>query len=153
MSYKQRFKIIPAVYLVLRDGDKILLSKRFNTGYKDGEFSLIAGHLEGGELSSEAIIREAKEEANITINRDDLTFIHAVHRLNLNGDSERIDLYFEADKWVGDIDNLEPEKCSELSWFSIDNLPSNILPFVKIVLSKLYSNDHYSEFKVEPSDV
>lgn len=153
MKNKQRFKIIPAVYLVLRKDDKVLLSKRYNTGYQDGMYSLIAGHLEGRELCTEAIIREAKEEANIIINNEDLKFIHALHRLNINGDSERMDFYFEANKWHGEIRNLEPEKCSELTWFNINNLPINILPFVKYVLTKTNNIDRFSEFKKEPSDV
>lgn len=66
-SSKVRFKIIPAVYLVLRQGDEVLLLRRANTGYQDGKYSTVAGHLDGNELATEAVAREAKEEAGITV--------------------------------------------------------------------------------------
>jgi 8-oxo-dGTP diphosphatase len=48
---------IPASYLILfRDG-KILLLKRANTGYEDGNYSVIAGHVEPGENFTQCIIR------------------------------------------------------------------------------------------------
>jgi len=48
-------KIVPAAYLVLRDGHNILLLRRFNTGYEDGKYSMIAGHVEDGETFSTAL--------------------------------------------------------------------------------------------------
>ena len=41
---------------------KILLSKRKNTGYKDGEYELPGGHLEENETIQECAIRETIEE-------------------------------------------------------------------------------------------
>ena len=55
--------ILPASYLVLIDNSKILLSKRHNTGFMDGYYSFVAGHVEKGESYSGTIIREAFEEA------------------------------------------------------------------------------------------
>jgi 8-oxo-dGTP pyrophosphatase MutT (NUDIX family) len=68
---KERFKLIPAVYLILRRNDEVLLLRRANTGYQDGKYSLIAGHLDGDELATEGMIREAKEEAGIVIVKED----------------------------------------------------------------------------------
>jgi 8-oxo-dGTP diphosphatase len=81
---KERFKLIPAVYLLLRQDDEVLLLRRANTGYQDGKYSLIAGHLDGDELATEGMIREAKEEAGITIVKEDLKFVHLAHRLTRN---------------------------------------------------------------------
>jgi len=64
---KERYKITPASYLVLIEDNKILLQRRFNTGYEDGKYSLVAGHVDEGETFTEAIIREVKEEAGITL--------------------------------------------------------------------------------------
>ncbi|NQY54774.1 MAG: NUDIX domain-containing protein, partial [Campylobacteraceae bacterium] len=58
---------IPASYLILIRQNKILLLRRHNTGYQDGQYSTIAGHVEEGESFSQCIIREAKEEAGITL--------------------------------------------------------------------------------------
>ena len=45
----KRFKLIVAVHLFLLRNDEIILLRRFNTGYEDGNYSLIAGHIDGNE--------------------------------------------------------------------------------------------------------
>ena len=64
---KDRYKYICAVYLILIKGNQILLLKRVNTGYEDGKYSLVAGHMDGNETIKQAMIREAREEAGIAI--------------------------------------------------------------------------------------
>ena len=76
----KRFKIIPTVYLVLRRGRHILLARRCNTGFHDGEYSLPAGHLDGHETLVQAVVREAKEEIGIQLNRNRLRLGHVMHR-------------------------------------------------------------------------
>lgn len=150
---KERFKLIPAVYLVLRDGDKVLLLRRANTGYQDGKYGLVAGHLDGDELATTAMAREAKEEAGIDVDPDNLKFVHAAHRLSRNQiGQERIDLFYELRDWEGEVQNTEPEKCDDLSWFDIHNLPNNMLPFVKHVLVDIANGVSYSEYVIEPTD-
>jgi len=151
MSTKDRFKLIPAVYLVLRRGDDVLLLRRANTGYQDGMYSVIAGHLDGDELATEGMAREAKEEAGIEVDPKALKFVHVVHRLNRNETGqERVDLFFEAREWQGEVHNTEPKKCDDLSWYPLDNLPENMLPLVKLVLSDIARGIPYSEYTEEP---
>ena len=145
-----RFKIIPAVYLFLRKHNEVLLLKRAGSGYQDGNYSVLAGHLDGNELASTAMCREAKEEAGITVKSNGLRLVHISHRLNGSAEQERIDIFFEAWKWQGEIINAEPNKCDELKWFPIDNLPVNTIPHVRLVLEKVLSGEYYSEYPVEP---
>ena len=148
---KQRFKLIPAVYLILRRQDEVLLLRRANNGYQDGKYSLIAGHLDGDELGKDAIVREAKEEAGIIVSAKDLKFVHVVHRLSRNEPGqERVDFFFETSKWLGEVTNTEPNKCDELSWHQIDSLPNDTLPLIKCVLSDASNGIHYSEYTEEP---
>jgi 8-oxo-dGTP diphosphatase len=49
--------LIPSAYLYLKKSNKVLLLRRFNTGYEDGNYSFIAGHLEKNETFSDSIIR------------------------------------------------------------------------------------------------
>ena len=41
------------------------------------------------------------------------------------------DVYFEINDYVGTIKIMEPEKCSELLWADINNLPDDIIDFEK----------------------
>jgi 8-oxo-dGTP diphosphatase len=148
---QQRFKLIPAVYLLLRKDNKILLLRRFNTGYQDGNYSLVAGHLDGNELATEATAREAKEEAGITVDPQNLKLVHVAHRLTRNQvGQERLDLFFEASEWTGDVSNAEPDKCDDLSWHPLNDLPRNMLPLIRYVLRDVAKGIGYSEYADEP---
>jgi 8-oxo-dGTP diphosphatase len=96
---QERYKIIPACYLVLTRGNEVLLQLRKNTGFMDGKYSLVSGHLEGDETLKEAMIRETKEEAGVAIKPEDLELIHVMHRSKKSNDWERIDFFMAADKW------------------------------------------------------
>ena len=143
---KERFKIIPAVYLVLERDGQILLSRRYNTGHEDGNYSLVAGHLEGDESFRQAMVREAKEEAGIILNSEDLEVIHITHKKKEVGDdSERVDIFLTANKWEGKLKNMEPDKCDDLKWFSMNDLPENIVFYVEHALKQIEKNRFYSE--------
>lgn len=46
-----RFTLRCAVYLVLIKNNKLLVQRRYKTAWMDGRYSLISGHLEGGETA------------------------------------------------------------------------------------------------------
>ncbi len=142
----QRHKIIPASYLVLIKDNKVLLQRRFNTGFEDGMYSFVAGHVDPNETFSIAIIRESKEEVGITLNPKDLNVVHVLHRKSTQGGEERIDIFFSANNWEGEITNMEPHKCDDLSWFDLDSLPENIISYIKEVLKNILKNKIYNEF-------
>lgn len=125
---KERFKLRAAVYLLLIKDNKVLLSRRFNTGWMDGNYSLIAGHLDGDETVSQAMIREAFEEANVTIKKENLIPATVIHR---KSDKEYIDFFFVAKNWIDEPKIGEPDKCDDLSWFPLNDLPDNLLPYIK----------------------
>ncbi len=140
---KTRFTVIPAVYLVLQKDGQVLLLQRQNTGYMDGSYGLPAGHHDGGQTIKEGTCREAKEEIGLDLTPDDLTFAHVMHRQA--NDGERVDFFFTCTNWSGTPSNTEPDKCSDLSWFPMNNLPSNITPIVAQALNSIANNIPYSE--------
>ena len=142
----ERFKIIPACYLVLIKDEKVLLSKRKNTGFMDGKYSLASGHLEGEETLKQTMAREAKEEIDITLNLEDLELIHVMHRSKKESDWERIDFFMTASKWTGEIKNVEPDKCGDLNWFSLEDLPNETIPYIKEALLNIKKGVIYSEY-------
>lgn len=145
-NHPARHKNIPASYLVLKKNNKILLLRRFNTGFEDGNYGLVAGHVDSGETFTTALIREAKEESGIDINSSAVQTIHVMHRRSGFDGSERVDVFHTVEKWSGEIINTEPHKCDDLSWFDIDDLPSNIIDYVEVALNHINNNVFYSEY-------
>ncbi|HVS78917.1 MAG TPA: NUDIX domain-containing protein [Candidatus Saccharimonadales bacterium] len=140
---EKRFKLILSVYLILIKDGKTLLLRRQNTGYEDGNYGLVAGHADGDERATAATCREVAEESGLIIKPEDLKFAHCMHRRQ---DDERIDLFFTTDKWEGEPNNMEPEKCDDLSWFPLDNLPPNTIPYIKQAIELSQKGVPYSEF-------
>ena len=130
---KKYFTMTPAVYLILQKDDRFLFLQRKNTGFQDGNYSLPAGHVDGNERLVDSMIREAKEEIGMDLFEEDLKLVHVMHR-NYQIDhpeDERLDFYFIAKKWNGEIENCEPHKCSDLSWFSLEDAPNNVIPYIR----------------------
>lgn len=131
MPKRDRCQLPVAVYLVIKKDEEVLLLKRFQTGFADGYYSMVAGCIDGGESITAAMIREAKEEAGITLEPSDLSPPTVLHRSGQKDHWEALCFFFVAKKWSGEIINAEPHKCDDLSFFPLDNLPNNMIPYVK----------------------
>lgn len=129
-------------YLVLLRQDQVLLLRRANTGYEDGNYSLVAGHVDGGETVRQAAAREAREEAGITIDPDDLRLVHVAHRRD--GD-ERLAMFFTTDRWLGEPANCEPHKCDDMGWFALEAMPPNMVGYVRNAIDQIQQGVNYSE--------
>ena len=139
---RPRFRLIPAVHLLLEKEGQVLLLRRFQIGYEDGNYSVVAGHANGNETLTQAMAREALEEAGIVVDPDDLVLVHVMHRRT---EDERVDFFFSASRWAGDPRNAEPHKCSDVRWFPRDQLPPNVVPYVRIAIEHVRSGVVYSE--------
>jgi hypothetical protein len=72
---------------------------------------------------------------------------HLMHRNSGNNEhNERVDVFFTAKKWEGQIFNAEPYRCDDLSWFELDNLPENTCGFVLTAIDKIKGQIFYSEY-------
>ncbi len=132
-----------AVHLFFRRGDSILLLRRFNTGWEDGQYSVPAGHVETGETVTQAAVREAREEVGVNLTRDQLRVVHIMNR---KSEDERIDFFLAVGGWDGEIVNAEPEKCDDLAWFPVASLPVNLIPYVRRAFENYQAGLVYSEF-------
>ena len=138
-----RFKAFVTVHLFLIRNEHILLLRRYNTGYADGQYSVIAGHLDGNEEIKTAMIREAWEEAGIKIEPSQLQVVGVMHRKS--GD-ERIDFFLVAIKWTNEISNKEPHKCDELAWYPLDDLPETTIPYVRTAITNYQQGRWFDSF-------
>jgi 8-oxo-dGTP pyrophosphatase MutT (NUDIX family) len=145
-----KFKLIPEAHIFLtNNNNEILLLRRLNTGYEDGNYSVIAGHIDGNEEVKAAAIREAKEETGIEIQPSDIEVVGVMHR---KSDSERVSFFLAASRWTGDIVNAEPDKCDDISWHSVHNLPANMVPYVRQALENYRKGRFFESFGWEKQE-
>ncbi|MBV9024863.1 MAG: NUDIX hydrolase [Streptomycetaceae bacterium] len=70
---KKRPAAVASAHLILSRDGRVLLGRRRNTGWNDGLYQVPSGHVEH-ESASAAVIREAQEEAGISV-----TEVRCVH--------------------------------------------------------------------------
>lgn len=127
-----------AVYLLLKNSEnQILMSKRANTGFMDGYYSLPSGHVDENESATEALERESLEEINITPTNYKLVHTLHIKTVTQNIETTYVSLFFESERFNGEIINLEKEKCEELIWVDINNLPTNVIPDLAMVINHI----------------
>lgn len=131
------------VHLLFFRQDQVLLIRRFNTGYADGQYSVPAGHLDGGETVIAAAAREGLEETGVRIDATDVSFSSVMHRRD--GD-ERVDFFVHIRHWQGEPVNTEPDKCDELRWVHVNELPDTIIPYVRTAIQNHRDGIKFYEF-------
>jgi len=119
------------VHVVLELHERILLMRRCNTGFFDGQYSLPGGHVEPGESIKAAAVREMREELDVLVDPDALSMIGVVHRYS---DTNRIDFFMKATTWSGTPIRAEPDKCDDLVWVDLHQLPPNTVDYVQHAL-------------------
>jgi len=131
------------VHMFFFRGERILLIRRYQTGYMDGHYSVPAGHLDGNEPVRLAAVREAREEIGVQIDPQEIHFAGVFHRRE--GD-ERVDFFVHVKSWSGEPANAEPEKCDELRWVDVDALPENTIPYIRRALENFRAGIPFEEF-------
>lgn len=107
---------------VLRDG-KLLLGKRKDSSYHDGEWGVPGGHLEGGETMRQCAARELQEETGMSASVFSLVCVD--NDIRQDG-YHYVHFGFMAEDAAGEPEVKEPDKCYEWRWFGLDTLPAPI---------------------------
>jgi NAD+ diphosphatase len=110
-------RISPAVMVLVRDGDKLLLAR--SPHFKPGVYSALAGFVEPGETLEECAKREVREEVGIEI--ANLRYFHSQPWPFPNS----LMVAFFADYAGGSL-KPDPNEIEAADWFSPDALP--VLP-------------------------
>jgi 8-oxo-dGTP diphosphatase len=143
-SLKRSSVITFAVRLIIeRDGNGLFLLQTKRNG---GKYSHIGGNVEHHEFAREALAREAKEEAAILVDPNDLVLVHVLHRHKLKTDEAQLVLYFRAIRVFGEPASQEPHKFANVSWLPMHSLPENISKSTRHVLESIERREIYSEF-------
>lgn len=150
VANQERFKCRASVSMIIEreyNGEhQVLLQLRQNTGLMDNTWDFGAcGHLDEGETLRHAAIRESKEELNIDVDENDMDFVYLGSNF-MRDKSIYCCTYFKVNKFSGDLRVNEPDKCKEIRWFSVDNLPDNMMPMQRFALQNYLKGIHYGEF-------
>lgn len=130
-----RARAFVSVNVALRRGEEVLLSRRRGTGWSDGNYGLIAGHVDDGELPEHAAAREVWEEVGIRLHVADLTAYFVDFRTSAAG--PYVDVFFRCDRWSGTPRIAEPDKADDLRWVPLTDLPTNVVEYVRVGLQIL----------------
>jgi len=126
---------------------ELLLQQRYNTGYSDGMWDCAAvGHVEANESMKMAVIREAREELGINIDIKEINFATLTHKREPLTGNTYYNAYFVVTVYEGDPKIKEPEKCSCLKWFDVNELPIDFIAERKQALQNYINNISYDEF-------
>ena len=135
-----------AVHVLLIRDTTILLARRYNTGYADGQWSLPAGHVESGESVTAAAVREAREETGVVIRPADLDVVHVMHRRD-ESQREWVNFFLATSRWEGEPRICEPDKCDRLEWVTyLAAMPPDTVPYVAYAVAVGLDGLDYSEY-------
>lgn len=138
-----KHRVIPASFVfVLNDLREVLLHRRFETGFRDGQYDVPSGHPEPGEMRDDGTFkgemlnvtaaRETLEEVGLEVDPKSLELFHVITNEAESPGKPYLYLCFRVGLTAckGKPRIMEP-KCDDLGWFSLDNIPPNTVPHVK----------------------
>lgn len=122
--------------VIFKDG-KVLMHRR-QGAHGAGKWSFLGGHMEHGEEPVQTAVREAEEEAQVTIK--DCTVIGVTNDIMPEG--KHYVTLFVAATWSSG-EPVPSEEATELQWMDPDTLPRPLFPPVeKLVEGRIYPNQN-----------
>ncbi|MCX4248398.1 MAG: 8-oxo-dGTP diphosphatase [Bacilli bacterium] len=131
---------------LLKDSNKIMLAMK-KRGFGEGKYNGVGGKLEENETKEEAMIRETKEEINVTPTEYEYMGMVKFDEFYKGKPQRLIFHLYVVTKWDGEIEETE-----EMAphWFDIDNIPyDDMFPDDKYWLPLILENkkiDAYFKF-------
>lgn len=144
-----REEFLSAIYMIIKnEKGEILFQRRCGSKLWPDFLGLPAGHVDKGEDVYQALVREAREELNIDINVKDIEDTFVVNRINKNL-KPYYDIYFVIKSYKGMIKINEPNKCQELKWFLLGNMPDDVIEFEKMALTNYKKGIKFSVIRID----
>ncbi|MCX5418006.1 NUDIX domain-containing protein [Streptomyces sp. NBC_00059] len=132
------------LYLERPDGTVLLGLRHPNSAFAPSTWHALAGHCEQ-ENAIACLIREAREEAGLHIERQDVELVHVIHHIGKPRNPPRMGLFFRARTWRGEPKLREPDKCLQWKFWDPAALPDDLVPYTRLAIAKIQSGELYSE--------
>ncbi|MGA5343533.1 NUDIX hydrolase [Streptomyces griseoincarnatus] len=132
------------LYLERPDGTVLLGLRHPDSAFAPSTWHVLAGHCEQ-ENAITCLIREAREEAGLHIERQDVELVHVIHHIDRAGDRPRMGLFFRARAWSGEPELREPDKCTQWKFWDPAALPDDLVPYTRVAIGKIQNGELYSE--------
>lgn len=119
--------------VIIKKKNKILLLKRSQSvSHGKGQWSFPGGHLEFGEKPEEAAQREVFEETGLRIK--DLKLVSVSNNLYPKENKHYVTLAIQGKYVSGKPEIKESQNCTQIDWFTLQNLPSPLFPSIRTAL-------------------
>ena len=132
------------LYLEQPDGTVLLGLRHPDSAFASSTWHALAGHCEQ-ESAITCLIREAREEAGLHIERQDVELVHVVHHIDQAGDRPRMGMFFRAHAWRGEPELREPDKCTQWTFWDPAALPDDLVPYTRVAIEGIRAGRLYSE--------
>ena len=129
--------------LIFNDKEEVLLMKRGKKSKNEiGWWSKPGGEIDFGETAFESALREVKEELDIDVE----IWGYSLHTDHIIKDDSQhwIAINFLGRIKSGEPKIMEPDKCEEVRWFPLNNLPEKVQQTTKETIEN-YLNKKYIE--------
>ncbi len=124
-------------YIFKPDLKKVLLVHKLDPEWQNGKINGVGGKVEEGESALNCIVREIKEETNLSTDKEKW-----IHLGNIHGEGWYMDLFVYL--YRGNINDAQKTGKEKIEWFDPENLPKNVIPNLRwqipLALEKIQYN-------------
>lgn len=139
MGTQERPMFRAAVFVAVENSEgKYLLQRRAGTGFLDGYYDLMSGHLEYDESSETCGVRETEEESGLVVKPADLE-LATMFQSDFEPDIRYINYIYKTSKFEGTPSIGEPEKIDHMEWFAPGEFPEKLTIGARVFLMSLGS--------------
>jgi 8-oxo-dGTP diphosphatase len=124
---------VAAAVVVIKNSEILMLKRKGSEG--DGTWAIPGGKVDFMEDPADAVLRELTEETGIK--GSSVEFIGYTNDIHKESNKHFVTMRFICKDFSGEPRVAEPNKCSKISWFSLDTLPSPLFgPTMNLLTDK-----------------
>ena len=115
---------VAAAVFVVRGSKLLLLKRRGSEG--EGTWAIPGGKVDFMEDPADAVKRELLEETGL--HAKSIEFVCYSNDVHKYANKHFVTMRFVCSEFTGEPEITEPEKCTDIGWFDLDDLPKPLFP-------------------------